>query len=235
MKKFIAVFAVLLSMLCVLCIVSKPFRYGVVRAADKICFAFSENAELAEKNAELYSKCRELEEKLSLENKTFGENYELKKLLGIKSFGTEKVTARIFNGAPPVHSLPFAIDRGSADGVAVGCCAVADGGMAGIVTSCGETWAEITPVMSEDFNLTVTDCSNGKSYILRKNRLLYAGFDDNVRAGDVISTSGMSDTVPGGIKIGRITEIKKNNGGNAEVTVEPYVDVREINYVVIPL
>ena len=232
MKKF---FVLTVCGILALIISVKPFRYAAVRFLDDVYSVFLSKEELLERNTFLLSECERLEGMISGEMKVYAENSELKKLLRIKSFGEKRITARILNGSLKTKTMPFVIDSGSEDGLAVGNCAISNSGLVGIVTACGETWAEVTPVLSENFNMSVTNCANGKSYLLKKNRLMYVSSLDNAKEGDIISTSGMSDLVPGGIKIGKITKIQKKNGGNAIVTVEPYVNVKELDYVIIPL
>lgn len=233
MKKTVIVF-LLFCTFAAAAVFVRPVKYGAVRAVDTVLAGISEKQELIEQNAVLSARCDELEDKICSERKVFSENSELKKLMGIKLPG-DKLTARVLNGNLKTRSAPFAVSKGAADGVSEGRCAVFSGGLAGVVTACGNTWAEITPLASADFSLSVTDCANGQVYLLKKNRLMYVSAQDNAAVGDIIATSGMSDSVPGGLKVGRISDIKKKNGGNVIVTIEPYVDVKELQYVIIPL
>lgn len=233
MKKAIIAF-LLFCILTAAAIAVKPVKYSAAKALDTALAAIGEKRELLEQNAALSARCNELEDKISSERKVFSENSELKKLMGIKLPG-DKLTARVLSGGLKIRSAPFAVSKGTADGVREGQCAVFSGGLAGVVTACGEAWAEVTPVLSGSFALSVTDCANGQVYLLKKNRLMYVSAQDNASVGDVIATSGMSDSIPGGLKVGKISDIKKKNGGNAIVMVEPYVDVKELQYVIIPL
>ena len=139
MKKTVIVF-LLFCTFAAAAVFVRPVKYGAVRAVDTVLAGISEKQELIEQNAVLSARCDELEDKICSERKVFSENSELKKLMGIKLPG-DKLTARVLNGNLKTRSAPFAVSKGAADGVSEGRCAVFSGGLAGVVTACGNTWA----------------------------------------------------------------------------------------------
>lgn len=228
--------------------VQKVF-YGVsdnVRGFLNFVFSFSdvkkENEELKAKNSDLESKAIEYE---SLKK----ENERLRDMLNFKSqkLNYNIVGCHIINKGDEGFLESYTIDKGTKDGLKVGMVAVTGQGLVGQVTYVDKSWAKVQPLISENIAVHVlvdsTRETTGivKGYKDNNNRLLTKVYslpiDSQIKAGDVILTTGLGDLYPKEIKIGEVLSVEEDKGKVMKTAlVKPYVDFNKLEelFVVIP-
>ena len=169
------------------------------------------------------------------------ENTRLRRLLGMhedlapKSIGASVVTARLGG-----QSRVILVDRGSGDGVRPDMAVVAWGGAVGRVVSVEKGFARVR---------LLSDPNSGASGVIARSRaegmivgrgaepmeMIYVPKYADVLVGDRVITSGLDGVFPRGFGLGRVTVVGEPVGASKSIRVEPEVDDRSIEDVLILL
>lgn len=169
------------------------------------------------------------------------ENTRLRQLLGMhedltpKSIGASVVTARLGN-----QSRVILVDRGSADGVRPDMAVVAWGGAVGRVVSVEKGFARVR---------LLSDPNSGASGVIARSRaegmivgrgaepmeMIYVPKYADVVVGDRVVTSGLDGVFPRGFGLGRVTLVGEPVGASKSIRLEPIVDERSVEDVLILL
>lgn len=209
------------------------FNFSDVRA---------ENHALREENEELKSKLIEYDD-LKKENERFRELYDFTSSRDEYSY----IGANIINMGGESYINNYAIDKGSKDGLAKGMVVISSSGLVGQIAKVESNWSLVYPISNENIAVSVTVQSTEESVGILKgyrdgrNTLLAKVYnlplDSEVKVGDIITTSGLGQIYPKGIKIGVVTAVEEDKGKLMKVaTVEPYVDFNKLQeiFVIIP-
>lgn len=152
--------------------------------------------------------------------------------------GRTRIPATIIGLFPKEYRIT--ISAGSNQGVRPGLAVVAGEGLVGVVQSASKTTAQVTLVYSPTIRIgAVAERTPPPAGLLRGDsteRLVLEFFDAQVSAatGDLVVTSGFSDKIPGGIPIGRIAQIEKDEGfGTSKGLVFPNVRIGSIREVLV--
>jgi rod shape-determining protein MreC len=169
------------------------------------------------------------------------ENERLRRLLTMheqlvpKSIGASVVTARL--GA---QSRVILVDRGATDGVRPDMAVVTWGGAVGRVVSVENGFARVR---------LLSDPNSGASGVIARSRaegmvvgrggepmeMIYVPKYADVAVGDRIITSGLDGVFPRGFGLGRVTVVGEPIGATKSIRLEPEVDDRSIEDVLILL
>jgi rod shape-determining protein MreC len=169
------------------------------------------------------------------------ENERLRRLLGMhedlvpKSIGASVVTARLGG-----QSRVILVDRGYADGVRPDMAVVAWGGAVGRVVSVEREFARVR---------LLSDPNSGASGVIARSRaegmvvgrggepmeMVYVPKYADVLVGDRVVTSGLDGVFPRGFGLGRVTVVGEPIGASKSIRLEPEVDDRSIEDVLILL
>lgn len=169
------------------------------------------------------------------------ENRRLRRLLGMhedlapKSIGASVVTARLAG-----QSRVLLVDRGSADGVRPDMAVVTWGGAVGRVVSVERDFARVR---------LLSDPNSGASGVIARSRaegmivgrgdepmeMIYVPKYADVVVGDRVVTSGLDGVFPRGFGLGRVTVVGEPVGASKTIRLEPEVDDRSIEDVLILL
>lgn len=185
---------------------------------------FTSKKELQKENDDLKEQVASLEERL---NRTALEQYELEKLRKLydmdQSYDTyEKAAANVVGKDASNWFDTFIIDKGSNAGIEIGNNVIADGGLVGIVTDVGSNYAKVRSIIDDASNVSATDVATSDNCIVsgslksmnERQQLEITDLkdsDDQVKAGDQIVTSNISDRYLPGIPIGYITDITQDS------------------------
>jgi rod shape-determining protein MreC len=169
------------------------------------------------------------------------ENLRLRRLLGMhedlapKSIGASVVTARLGG-----QSRVMLVDRGFADGVRADMAVVAWGGAVGRVVSVEKDFARVR---------LLSDPNSGASGVIARSRaegmivgrgdepmeMVYVPKYADVVVGDRVVTSGLDGVFPRGFGLGRVTVVADTVGASKSIRLEPEIDDRSIEDVLILL
>lgn len=185
---------------------------------------FTSKKELQKENDDLKEQVASLEERL---NRTALEQSELEKLRKLydmdQSYNTyEKAAANVVGKDASNWFDTFIIDKGSNAGIEIGNNVIADGGLVGIVTDVGSNYAKVRSIIDDASNVSATDVATSDNCIVsgslksmnERQQLEITDLkdsDDQVKAGDQIVTSNISDRYLPGIPIGYITDITRDS------------------------
>ena len=169
------------------------------------------------------------------------ENLRLRQLLGMheelapKSIGASVVTARLSG-----QSRVILVDRGAADGVRSDMAVVAWGGAIGRVVSVVKNYARVR---------LLSDPNSGASGVIARSRaegmvvgrggdpmeMIYVPKYADVVVGDRVVTSGLDGVFPRGFGLARVTVVGEPVGASKSIRLEPLVDERSVEDVLILL
>ena len=185
---------------------------------------FTSKKELQKENDDLKEQVASLEERL---NRTALEQSELEKLRKLydmdQSYDTyEKAATNVVGKDASNWFDTFIIDKGSNAGIEIGNNVIADGGLVGIVTDVGSNYAKVRSIIDDASNVSATDVATSDNCIIsgslksmnERQQLEITDLkdsDDQVKAGDQIVTSNISDRYLPGIPIGYITDITQDS------------------------
>lgn len=208
----------------------------------------SDSADLREENTLL----REQVDKLTAENSQLvldkAELVRLQSLVELKKEYEEYPTtgARVISKDTGNWFNSFTIDKGSQDGIQVGCNVIGDAGLIGIVTSVGPDWAYVRSIIDDNSSVSAMVESTQDTCIVAGNlELLDAGTlslvklrdaDNEVHVGDKIVTSNISEKFLPGILIGYISALNNDSNNltkSGEIT--PVVDFEHLQEVLVIL
>lgn len=226
-----------------------PFQNGVSRAGEWIAereqlvsdieTLQTQNAELKAENEELTASNRELEQ----------EKHELVRLRELYQLdGTyaeyPKVGARIIARENGSWYHTFTINKGTDDGLTLDMNVLAAGGLAGRITYIGSGWARVQAIIDDGANISATVQRTQDNLVVSGDLTLYengeiafselADPDSNVKVGDSVVTSNISDKYLPGILIGYISEITDDpNQLTKSGRLTPAVDFAHLDTVLV--
>lgn len=200
--------------------------------------ALEEIEELKKQNAELTTQL--INTKL--------DQYELERLrelleLDEKYPSFEKVAASVVAKDSGNWFSTFTINRGSNHGIAPGMNVIAGGGLVGIVTEVGPNYSKVRSIIDDSSNVSAMIPSTGDNFNVsgdlqsmnESSTIVFAELkdkDDQVKVGDPVVTSYVSDRYHQGILIGYISNIEVNSNNLTKTgTITPVVDFEHLEEV----
>jgi rod shape-determining protein MreC len=184
-------------------------------------------------NMELRAKSVELDEARD-------ENVRLTALLGLKAhqdFAT--AAARVIARDPANWNSSLMINKGRVQGVKPGMPVINALGVVGKVAEVAEHSAKVILVNDPGFSIAVVDQRSREAGLLSGSlsgecRLSYLPEDTDVKAGDQIVTSRLSNEFPEGLLVGKVIEVYPAGGiSDARAVVSYAVDVAKIEEVLV--
>jgi rod shape-determining protein MreC len=137
----------------------------------------------------------------------------------------------LYNDRDPFASK-LVIDRGEAAGVKAGQVVIDAQGVVGQITRVQPLTAEVTLISHKNQPVPVQVVRNGLRAILfglgRENPLevRFAPLNSDIRADDVLVTSGIDGTYPPGLPVARVSRVDRNAGSAfARIACEPSADL----------
>jgi len=203
--------------------------------------------ELLAENEELRDEIRELEKLIGDAELYRAENEELRALLDIRrSYVDLSIdTATIIAWNDTSWASTFTINKGIRDGVQEQTCVITKDGLVGVVERVENSYAEVRTLIDTKFSTGVRlkrtnlfAVANGE-FTLMKDGLLRVEMlplDSDVKVGDQLVTSGVSDLFPPDIVIGTVTAVDTEDGGmTMYAEVAPAVVLDELTQVFVVL
>ncbi len=228
-------------------VIASPFRSAGSAVAGWAADAgahFDTVETLQEENDALRRYVAELEEELRRAQSATEENRRLREALGLTTKNPDyalveaKVTERSISNWFSV----LTINRGTADGVAIGQCVTDEyGNLVGTITDAGHNWSRITTLLDTDSSVGATvfrtgdvAVTEGRLELMEEGclALCYLADPESLVSGDQVVTSGLGGYLPEGLVIGTVREVRIDDGGvnryavvKAKVTPEKLVQV----------
>jgi rod shape-determining protein MreC len=173
------------------------------------------------------------------------DNYRALLELDDKYADYEKVAASVIAMDGTNWFSTFTIDKGSKQGLAKGMNVISGSGLVGIITDVGPNYAKVRSIIDDSSNvssmvLTTKDNFNvsGSLQSMNSDKLLpfteLRDEDDEVKVGDPVVTSYVSDQYQEGLLIGYIYSVEDNpNNLTKSGTITPVVDFLHLQEVLV--
>ena len=166
------------------------------------------------------------------------ENEELKGLMNIDYSLAEfvPVYAAIIERNNSFWLDELTINKGKNDGIQNGDAVITENGLVGVVKSTGFITSKIKLITGLDKQIQVNINDKYKILSVKNNKIFVRGInnEDNIKENDMVLTSGLQDSLPKGILIGKIKKInreKDNVGLIAEIELN--LDINDLRFVAI--
>ncbi|WP_317368510.1 rod shape-determining protein MreC [uncultured Tyzzerella sp.] len=206
--------------------------------------AFSDINKLEKENEDLKLELELKSQEISRLKQLERENKKLSELLDASSKYGElsTITSNIIAKDPGNWYETFIIDKGAKDGIEKNMVVLAFGGLVGKVEEVGDSYAKVSSIINGTYSVTSKTLRSDdegfvKGDIANKGMLKmdYIDKDAEIKEGDEIVTSHLSDIYPAGITIGSVTEIHldTDNKLSKTATIKPAVDFKHLEKVLI--
>jgi rod shape-determining protein MreC len=168
------------------------------------------------------------------------ENKRLKELLKLIEGRQQYIAAaRVLSRGTDQWSHTLVLDKGQADGVSKDMSAITSKGFAGKIFNVTGSYSKLLLLTDINFSAAVRLQESRKECVIsgtgtRKAILKYIPYEDEVKVGDIVITSGLDQLFPPGIPVGFISKIDKQGTGHFQyIEVTPYVDDSKMEEVLI--
>ncbi len=262
-KYLVTILTIICALLIVLTLVNdnfgKPLKkvtatvvIPMQKGMNSVGLWFSDRADALKEIADLQAENKKLREELAelkLMNTIFSARQdELERLWELYDLDDaysdyDKVAARIIAKDTGNWFSVFTIDKGAKDGLAVNMNVIADGGLVGIVTEVGDNYAKVTTIITDGINVSARFADSqelcvteGDLKLIDEGVIKVSNIDKkaDVKVGDMLMTSYISDKYVPGLLIGYITEISEDsNNLTKSGYVDPVVDFSYLEEVLV--
>lgn len=225
-----------------------PMQKGINSVGKSI----SDKFDLLSSKESLLAENKELQEKidsLSYSNKILvGENKELENYremykLDKKYPDYPKVAATVISREGNNWFNIFYIDKGKKDGVNVDMNVISGNGLVGIVSEAGEHYAKVRAIIDDKSNVSSMFEKNGETCMVKGNmESIYNGYIDvemisnsaDIKEGDEIVTSHVSDKFLQGLSVGFVKDIQTDDSTLTKTAhLTPTVNFDQLEYVLV--
>lgn len=227
-----------------------PMQKGIDYIGGTIAISSSDTKtkqQLVAENEELVQQVDDLNDKIKSLELKLDELDELQKLYELDQtyYDYETTGARIIGKSTSNWFNTFTIDKGKKDGIKVNMNVIAEGGLVGIVSSVGDSYAVVRSVIDDRSNVSATISSTGDNCIVSgslenmtaNNLINFSNLSDSadkVAIGDVVVTSNISDKFLPGLLIGYVSEVNLDeNDLSKSGTITPVVDFKHLSDVLV--
>ena len=169
-------------------------------------------------------------------------NQRLRALLDFQETLKQKTVAgEIIGKDPSPWFRSIIINKGLRDGLRPSLPVIVPDGVVGIVTDVSERYAKVLMMIDQNSAVDALVQRNRARGLIRGEAkeictLEYVLYRHDLRAGDVVVTSGLDGVFPKGLRIGTVSRVTKKNAGIfQEVIVTPFVDFETIEEVLVIL
>ena len=161
------------------------------------------------------------------------ENAQLKRLLSTPAavHGQGILTEALYSDRDP-FAAKLVLDRGQSAGVTLGQVVIDPQGVVGQITRVQPLTAEVTLISHKNQPVPVQVARNGLRAVVfglgRENPLevRFMPLNNDVRADDLLVTSGIDGTYPVGLPVAKVTRVDRNTGSAfAQIACEPVADL----------
>lgn len=179
-----------------------------------------------EENLRLKSELDKLLREKQKYQEAFLENWRLKELLSLKEKEHRYVTAaRVIARGADQWSNTFVLDKGLSDGIRKDMTAITTKGLVGKISEVSNSYSYLLLLTDINFSAAVRLQEGRREGIVSgtglKCQLKYIPYEEEVKKGDVLITSGLDSLFPKGIPVGYVSKVDKKGSGlfqNIEVT-----------------
>ena len=196
--------------------------------------------ELKEEYEKLKSENNELRAKLVDYYSVKEENTRLWKFYGLKKEhgDYQMIPAVVLRRDSNDEFYSFTIDKGTSSDVNAGDPVMGENGLIGWISEADINTAKVVTILSPRTGIGAVDSATKDTGIIKgsakyadENKTMFAKLrsENKVKAGDIITTTGISGLYPKGLLIGEVTDIGFDTYDSSHyAVVEPYDDIKKI-------
>jgi rod shape-determining protein MreC len=195
--------------------------------------------QVQEENERLKQQISALQIRLQQERSLAQQSQSLQKLLELKTSSELATTAAnvIAGGASPEFRT-ITIDKGTSEGVHGDMAVISPAGIVGRVIQPSPRAAKIQLLIDRNAAAgAMVERTRAQGVVIGTGadelRMDYVSGSAEVKAGDVVVTSGIDGIYPKGFVIGQIQSVKRGAGGYSSIVVRPAVDFSALEAVLI--
>jgi rod shape-determining protein MreC len=192
-------------------------------------------------NEQLKQQLGELRVRLQEERGLAQQSQSLQKLLDLKTSSTLSTTAAsvIAGGASPEFRT-ITIDRGTGDGLRADMAVLAPAGVVGRIIQPSSRAAKVQLLIDRSAAAgAIIERTRAQGVVVGTGadelRMDYVAGSADVKAGDVVVTSGIDGIYPKGFVIGQIQSVRRGAGEFSAIVIRPAVDFTSLEAVLIVL
>jgi rod shape-determining protein MreC len=195
---------------------------------------------LEDENRKLKSKMAALQEELILYKEGNLETQRLKKLLSLQdTYPHRFIAARVIGKELSVISKTLWIDKGKTHGLEPGMPVLVSPGLIGRLTDVSWHSSKVLLLIDENSNIDVLIQRTRVQGIARGAGsrgcvVRYVPKIQDVREGDVVVTSGLSNIFPKGLLVGKVSYVNRVDAGLfSKIHVAPFADLASVEEVMV--
>ncbi len=200
----------------VVCSVSAPLQTGLITGArlmEKEWLAMFRARELEKENAKLAARIAALEDKLSQATEKQRASERERALKEAYPTAPQALVARVIGVGSGGWSDFFTLDVGRLHGVQIKQPVVTREGLVGQVYAVTNQSCRVVPLTAPSSSVAVRLERSRDSGVLKglgdwRCEIHYLGPEADVRAGDLVMTSGIGGIYPKGLRIGKVTAVR---------------------------
>lgn len=202
--------------------------------------------ELQAENDALQAEINDLTMKINLLQQDKEELERLRELYQLDQYYSDYKTvgARVTANDSGNWFRSFVIDKGKNDGIKVDMNVMAEGGLVGIITEVGPHWARVRSIIDDASNVSALVLStsdtcivNGDLTLMQEGKIRFEQLPNNdteIKSGEPIVTSHISNKYLQGILIGYINEVHEDaNNLTRSGYIIPAVDFQHLQEVLV--
>lgn len=199
----------------------------------------------AHENQRLKNELGERLQQLNECNETALANQRLRHLLGFEpDVPRPMIAAQVVGRDPSPWSKTVIVDKGTGDGIREGAPVVVPEGVVGVVVEASQGYAKVLLLIDPNSAVDALVQATRARGIVKGGGAGICVFDyvlrkHSVGVGDTVVSSGLDGVFPKGLRVGRVSEIVRQNAGIFQkVSVTPYVDfeiLEEVFIIAAPL
>jgi rod shape-determining protein MreC len=192
----------------------------------------AENAELRRRNAELQAK-------LQLQRAQVEEGVRMRQLLDLRAqSGLVTTGALVIAGSVTPDFRTITIDKGRRDGLRAYTAVLAGAGVVGCVMTPSRGTAKVQLLVDRNAAIAaLVERSRAQGIVVGTGedvlRMEYLAATADVKAGDIVLSSGIDGIYPKGFAIGRVERVDKAGSGVKTAVVSPVVDFSALEEVLV--
>src|SRR5438132_4854958 len=197
--------------------------------------------QVREENEQLKQQLGELRVRLQEERGLAEQSQSLQKLLSLKTNTALSTTASnvIAGGASPEFRT-ITIDKGTGDGLHANMAVVAPAGVVGRVIQPSSRASKVQLLIDRNAAAgALIERTRAQGVVVGTGadelRMDYVPGSADVKAGDIVVTSGIDGIYPKGFVIGQIQSVKRGAGEYSSIVIRPAVDFSSLEAVLIVL
>ena len=205
---------------------------------------FFKNGVYKEENVLLKKEISKMRKNLIELDKISNENKQLRKLLNFKKEHVNfDIEVANFLASDPNSLYKFTIDVGLNKSIPMGATVLTNQGLVGKIVEVEKNQSTVSTILNLDEKIPATvnlkqekGLINCNANLIKKGLCVMSHLPKTTKTapGDLIYTSGSTNTYPDGIIIGTVSEVKLNqNGISREAIVKPTQDMNSIKEVMI--